>query len=178
MDGKGRSVVDKPLNRGTSRVSLSSFSYIFSELVQHCQSQIDRTEDLEKRLAEAGYGIGLRVLELLSFREKGKRKERSLIQMLQFIRTTVWKTLFGRQADDLRNNGEKRNEYYIYDSSPRVCKYVSPPSSLRCAHFVAGIINGILDGAEVTCKVTAVEDKTSTGFVATFCQRVIDREAA
>eukprot|EP00954_Amorphochlora_amoebiformis_P012408 969837-Amorphochlora_amoeboformis.AAC.1 len=131
MDSKGqrRTKFDRPLSRGTSKVndcgsdltsellfpittqvSLSAFAYVFSELVQHCQSQINRGEDLEKRLSEAGYGVGLRAIELLSFREKGCRKERSIIQMLNFVRTTVWKSLFGRPADDLQISNAKKNE--------------------------------------------------------------------
>ncbi|GAB5366295.1 hypothetical protein AAMO2058_001131600 [Amorphochlora amoebiformis] len=150
MDSKGqrRTKFDRPLSRGTSKVSLSAFAYVFSELVQHCQSQINRGEDLEKRLSEAGYGVGLRAIELLSFREKGCRKERSIIQMLNFVRTTVWKSLFGRPADDLQISNAKKNEYYIYDNDPVTCKYISNSNAARCAAYTAGIINGILDAAE------------------------------
>uniref|UniRef100_A0A7S4DX55 Trafficking protein particle complex subunit n=1 Tax=Lotharella globosa TaxID=91324 RepID=A0A7S4DX55_9EUKA len=175
MDSKVRSVFDKPLIKRETKVSLSAFSYVFSELVQHCQSQIDRGEDLEKRLAEAGYGIGLRVLELYSYREKCK-KERSVIQILNFVRTSVWKTLFGRPADDLQISNNKKNEYYIYDSEHMICKYISNPNAERCAAFTAGIINGILDGAEFTCDVKAVLSKDRMVFIVTFASKVVERE--
>jgi len=57
------SALDKPISRGTTQVSLSSFAYLFSEMVQYC-----RQTDLEKRLFDMGYGIGLRALELITWR--------------------------------------------------------------------------------------------------------------
>jgi len=120
--------------------------------------------------------VGLRTLELLCFREKGCKKEKSVIQILNFIRTVVWKSLFGRPADDLQISHSKKNEYYIYDEEPIICKYISQPNSERCAKFAAGIINGILDGAEFPCEVNAVRSKEKVVFVISFSQKVIARE--
>jgi len=153
-----KSVIDLPLSRGKNEVSLSAFSYLFSELVQYCQSKVDLTQELEKRLSDAGYGIGLRVLELLSWREKSSRKEKNVIAMLQFIHGTVWKVLFGKAADALQKSTEQDDEYYIYDRDPITNRFISVPKnlgSLNTAAFIAGIINGILDGAEFTAHVQA-----------------------
>jgi hypothetical protein len=62
------------------------------------------------RLADAGYGIGLRVLELQNFREKGYKKCSTLVAMLQFIYSNVWKSLFGKAADGLEKSTEKADE--------------------------------------------------------------------
>jgi len=131
-------------------------------VVQYCQSKVDKTQQLEKRLSDLGYGIGLRMLELLSWREKGGRKEKNVIAILQFIHSTVWKVLFGKPADALEKATDKDDEYYIYDKEPITNKYVSVPrhlgvggAQLNCAAFTAGIINGILDGADFTANVTA-----------------------
>jgi hypothetical protein len=53
------------------------------------------------RLEDVGYGIGMRVLELLVHRDKANRKETNLIAMLQFVTTSVWRSLFGKVADGL-----------------------------------------------------------------------------
>jgi hypothetical protein len=58
-------------------------------------------------LENVGYDIGLRVLELLSHREKANRKEINLISMLQFVTTTVWRALFGKIADGLEKAPEE-----------------------------------------------------------------------
>jgi hypothetical protein len=62
------SILDRPIPRGTALVSLSAFSYLFSELVQYSQQRVDALHDLEKKLSAIGYVVGLRSLELLTYR--------------------------------------------------------------------------------------------------------------
>lgn len=86
------------------------------------------------RLSETGYSIGIRCLELYTYRSsiqptlynhhsnqyqsytsqnilhiQGK-KEKNLINMLQFIHSTVWKQLFGKVADGLEKSTEREDE--------------------------------------------------------------------
>jgi hypothetical protein len=49
---------------------LSAFAFLFSELVQYFQTKVNNVNELERKLEEAGYGVGLRVLELLCHRER------------------------------------------------------------------------------------------------------------
>lgn len=37
------------------------------------------------RLDEVGYGVGLRLLEVLAYRERGQRRETRLLGMLKFV---------------------------------------------------------------------------------------------
>ena len=53
-----------------SQVSLSAFAYLYSELVQYHQNRVDSISELERRLESSGYQVGLKVLELLSYRSK------------------------------------------------------------------------------------------------------------
>jgi hypothetical protein len=54
-------------------VSLSAFAYIYSELVQYHQGRAASISELERRLESAGYGVGLKVLELVAYRAKEVR---------------------------------------------------------------------------------------------------------
>jgi hypothetical protein len=180
---KAGSILDKPISRGKSEVSHSAFAYLFAEMVQYCQSNVESTQELEKKLADCGYGIGLRFLELLSVREKGGKREKSLISMLQYIHNTAWKSWFGKQADGLEKSTDRNDEYYIYDKDPITNKFISVPKSfgsLNCAAFVAGIVNGFLDGAEFTSTVTACfgPEQTKTVYVIRFEPHVLARDAA
>ena len=79
------SILDRPLGRPASSsggrgssgsgdgVSLSAFAYLYSELVQYHQSRVASISELERRLESAGYGVGLRVLELLAYRAREVR---------------------------------------------------------------------------------------------------------
>jgi hypothetical protein len=57
-----------------------------------------------------GYRVGQRVLELIVWREKNSRRETRILGILQFVHTTVWKTLFGKAADALEKSREADDE--------------------------------------------------------------------
>jgi hypothetical protein len=54
----------------TTVVSASIFSFLYSEIVQYHQNRVDSVSDLERRLEATGYGVGLRILELLVYRNR------------------------------------------------------------------------------------------------------------
>lgn len=113
------SVLDKPLPKVRKELSLSTFAFLFSEVVQYCQSRVTDASDLEKRLMTVGYDIGSRYLELGMFRDK-KNREIKLVAFLQWISTTVWKTLFNKQADSLEKSQQKEtqctmNKFFIFN---------------------------------------------------------------
>lgn len=112
------------------------------------------------------------------------KKEKNLVAMLQFLHSYIWKSLFGRVADGLEKATDKEDEYYIYDREPITNRFISVPKEFghfNCATFVAGIINGILDGAEFTSDVSAHFNTTSNGvtrtvYVIKFEKEVTKRE--
>nr|CAG8557870.1 14652_t:CDS:2 [Entrophospora candida] len=153
------SIVDRNLNktRGTE-VSLSAFAFLFSEMLQYAQKHVLAIQDLERKLNDFGYRVGTRLLELIVFREKNSKRETRVLGILYFIHTTVWKTLFGKQADSLEKSTEHEDQYMISDNDPVINKYISVPkeiSHLNCNAFLAGIVEAILDGAQFPSRVTA-----------------------
>lgn len=105
-------------------------------------------------------------MELYCFRERSSKRETKLLGILSFVYSTVWKVLFGKQADSLEKSTEQDDECIlscpliytlsqeqdmISDNAILVNKFISTPKDLgglNCAAFVAGIVEGILDGAE------------------------------
>eukprot|EP00527_Entomoneis_sp_CCMP2396_P009754 CAMPEP_0198136402 /NCGR_PEP_ID=MMETSP1443-20131203/56_1 /TAXON_ID=186043 /ORGANISM="Entomoneis sp., Strain CCMP2396" /LENGTH=201 /DNA_ID=CAMNT_0043797617 /DNA_START=34 /DNA_END=636 /DNA_ORIENTATION=+ len=159
-------ILDRPLGKGgTSRssaldqsVSLSSFAYLFSEMVQYHQNRVDSISELERRLEATGYGVGLRVLELLAFRAREYKRETRLMNVLQFVSITVWKALFGKAADSLERSIDHADEFMIVDYAPITSTFVSVPSDfggLSADAYLSGIICGILEGAGFPARVTA-----------------------
>jgi hypothetical protein len=139
-------------------VSLSIFAYLFSEMVQYHQNRVDSISELERRLEATGYGVGLRVLELLAYRSREYRRETKLMNLLQFISTQVWKSLFQKAADSLERSIDHADEYMIVDYSPITSTYVSVPADfggLSVDSYLSGIIAGILEGAGFPARVTA-----------------------
>ncbi|KAH8599887.1 NO signaling/Golgi transport ligand-binding domain-containing protein [Bisporella sp. PMI_857] len=159
----GKTIYHRPLNRSLKQeLSQASFAYLFGEMVSYAQKRVTGIQDLEKRLNAQGHPIGLKLLDLLLFREPPRTQTRPqhIIALLQFITTTMWKHLFSRPADSLEksSNPETPDEYMISDNEPLVNQYISVPremNQLNCAAFVAGIIEGVCDGAGFPANVTA-----------------------
>ncbi|CAF3583976.1 hypothetical protein SNK03_011907 [Fusarium graminearum] len=159
----GKTIYHRPLNRTkTAELSQASFAYLFGEMVTYAQKRVKGIQELEQRLNLQGHSIGLKLLDLLLFREPVRTQTRPLgiIQLLHFIKQNIWQHLFGRQADRLEKsaNPETPDEYHIIDNEPLVNQYISVPkemSQLNCAAFVAGVVEGVCDGADFPARVTA-----------------------
>lgn len=115
-----------------------------------------------RRLNLQGHPIGLKLLDLLLYREpvRNQLRPRDIITLLHLIKIQMWTHLFGRQADRLEksSNPETPDEYMIIDNEPLVNAYISVPremSQLNCAAYVAGMIEGVCDGAGFPARVTA-----------------------
>ncbi|KHE84128.1 TRAPP I complex, partial [Neurospora crassa] len=159
----GKTIYHRPLNRTkTAELSKAAFAYLFAEMVSYAQRRVTGIQELEKRLNLQGHPIGLKLLDLLLFREPPRTQLRPLniIALLHFIKINVWTHLFGRQADRLEksSNPDTPDEFMIIDNEPLVNAYISVPkemSQLNCAAFAAGIIEGVCDGAGFPARVTA-----------------------
>ena len=108
------------------------------------------------------------MLELSFYREKGNssatnsgKRELEIVNMLHFINTSLWKQLFGRQADGLEQSNTDDSEYWLSDRSPVTNKFTSIGKDRNyagpnCAYFIAGILEGFLRSANLAAKVTPV----------------------
>ena len=172
------SILDKSLSRGKQEVSLSAFALLFSEIVQYCQSRSSTVPELQGKLHELGYQVGGRILDLVFVREKAARRETKLLNVLLFVKSTLWKTLFGKEADKLEHANDDERTYYVIEKEPLVNKFISVPKdkgSLNCAAFEAGIIEAVLNGCNFPAKVSAHWHKGTT-FMVKFDETVIARD--
>lgn len=154
------SIYDRNLNKKTPEISVSSLSFLFCEIVNWSHKNSKGIQDLEQRLNGLGYQIGQRFLELVKFQEgiKYSKREIKIIEILQFIHGTLWKSVFGKTANELEKSQDVNNEYMITDNLPLMSKFISIPkdySNLNCSAFTAGIIEGSLDSAFFNATVTA-----------------------
>lgn len=144
------------------------------------------------RLGDQGHPIGVKLLDLLLYREPARSQLRPLniVALLKFITQALWSHLFARNADALEKsvNPETPDEYMISDNEPLVNQYISVPKemNLNCAAFVAGIIEGACDGAGFPARVTTHSMGTGkegelwpgkTVYLVKFQPEVVEREA-
>lgn len=147
-------IYEKPLTKLRGEVSLSAFSFLFSEIIQYYQTRVSETDDIETKLSELGHDIGLRVIELISIREKVSRRETKIVTMLHYITNTVWRHLFNKVADNLERSTADEDVYMIHENSPVTNVYFDL-SKLNGASFLAGIISGVLHSCRFNATVTA-----------------------
>ncbi|KAH8705406.1 BET3 family protein [Talaromyces proteolyticus] len=198
-----KTIYDRHLNRSQKAdLSRASFAFLFAEMVTYAQRRVTGIQDLEKRLNEQGYPLGLRLLDLLFYRSISASSSSALssssasssppnrplriLPLLHLIHGPLWRLLFQRPADALEHSVSPQtpNEYMITDNDPLVNTYISVPKEmnmLNCAAFVAGIIEGVCDGCGFEAKVTAHNQATEmwparTVFLVRFGDAVMERE--
>ncbi|KAI5087436.1 trafficking protein particle complex subunit 5 isoform X1, partial [Silurus meridionalis] len=178
---KGKSsVLERSLSRPRTEVSLSAFALLFSEMVQYCQSRVYSVSELQARLADMGRGVGASLLDLVVLREKNGKRETKVLNILLFIkaRVSVWKSLFGKEADKLEQANDDDKTYYIIEKEPLVNAFISVPkenSTLNCAAFTAGMVEAFLTHSGFPAKVTAHWHKGTTLMIK-FDEAVIARD--
>ncbi|EYE94131.1 trafficking protein particle complex subunit 5 [Aspergillus ruber CBS 135680] len=202
-----KTIYDRHLNRSrNAELSRASFAFLFSEMVTYAQRRVTGIQDLERRLNEQGYPLGLRLLDLLFYRTIAGSSSSSsasalstssttssppnrplrILPLLHLIHGPLWRLLFNRPADALEHSvsPDTPNEYMITDNDPMVNTYISVPremSMLNCAAFVAGIIEGVCDGCGFEAKVSAHNQPSEmwpgrTVFLLRFGESVMERE--
>eukprot|EP01127_Copromyxa_protea_P015725 TRINITY_DN4573_c0_g1_i1.p1 TRINITY_DN4573_c0_g1~~TRINITY_DN4573_c0_g1_i1.p1 ORF type:complete len:211 (-),score=49.77 TRINITY_DN4573_c0_g1_i1:279-848(-) len=154
-------IVDRQLpdKKSKNEVSLSAYTLLFSELIQYNQRKVTHIKELERRLADIGYSVGVRLLEYIAWKDKGDKylkRETNTVRFLQFIAVTVWKLLFGKAAT-LERSMDKKEQFMITEDSTLVDKFISVPKDmqgLNCASLVGGLVEGLLDAAEFPARVS------------------------
>lgn len=158
---KKASIYEKNL-KTRKEVASSAFYFLFSEIVQSC---IRQNNDLEKQLEEMGQPLGIRFLELISIREKGLKKETTVVNVLMLIKNNLWPLLFNKNNCVVEQHMDQENIYMIKEVEPNICNlYACLPRGQyhsNCAAFIAGIIQGLLEAAKFPAQVSAVFDDTN-----------------
>ena len=175
-------IFDRSL-KSRREVSASSFHFLFSEIVQYYSKRCTNAQDFSKSLEDLGYHLGPRILELVCYRERACKKETTIVEMLRFVYGPVWKTLFGKNADELEQNTEEEDEYMINEREPSlVSQFSQGADTPSLASFVAGIIEGLLNAANFGCRVTAhnvgTDEMTKTVYLIKFAAEVLARDRA
>ncbi len=132
------SVLQRTLPRaGDRNVSLSTFGFLFAEFISYYQQRVTSMSDLETRLESAGRDVGVRFLELVAFRDRGGKRESTVVGMLQFVSGPAWQCLFGKNADALEKSTEQPNQYMIREDEPITNTFISMPKEYSKVNVAA-----------------------------------------
>lgn len=93
---------------------------------------------------------------------------------------SVWRALFGKEADKLEQANDDDKTYYIIEKEPLINIFTSVPkenSTLNCAAFTGGAVEAILTHSGFPAKVTVHWHKGATLMIK-FDEAVIARDKA
>lgn len=124
------SILEQPLSLGKNTVSLTAFSLLFSEVIQYYQKDVNSYDELEQKLIKFGKEVGSKLHDIIAVREKTKlgqsstvtnltqvnaiklTRQTELLNILIFMKGTVWKSIFGYEADKLEQSQDEDKTYY------------------------------------------------------------------
>ncbi|KAF6770559.1 hypothetical protein AHF37_11282 [Paragonimus kellicotti] len=78
---------------------------------------------IKRELTEFGKHVGERMVDVVYRREKPLKRDTRLYNALVFLKSTFWKSVFGKEADELERDGVNENMYYMIEHEPLVNRF-------------------------------------------------------
>ncbi|CCW69503.1 unnamed protein product [Phytomonas sp. Hart1] len=175
-------------------VSLSAFSFLFSEMCSRAfthPTRVRNLEEVESRLTSLGVHVGARLVMMSFLLNSAEHQRRPLTALaaLKIIQERLWPRWFGRQADEIQREANS-DRFFIFDANPLVLRYVhaSPDYldseghwNVNYASFMGGIIQGALQSMGFDCEVLTYHQPEPSKphqslFVIDFARQVCVRE--
>lgn len=174
----GATIYDQSLKKEPVFWPVNTFAFLFAQTVDYYQHRVDTIRQLEEKLSSLGGQVGSRILDsFMSNHQKTKREQR-VLSVLLLVKVSLWKHLFGKEADQLEQSNDADGTYYIIEKDAVTNRFISVPkdkSSLNCGAFLAGLIQGFLTDSGFACQVNAHAHKGTT-LVIEFDKAVILRD--
>ncbi|OON16579.1 transport protein particle component, Bet3 [Opisthorchis viverrini] len=163
------------------QVNIAPFAYLFVEMVRYSMRNVPNMDCVQRRLAEFGRHVGERMVDVVYVREKPQKRDTRLYNSLMFLKSTFWKSIFGKEADELEQDGGDKNTYYLIEHEPVVNRFTrfvfdeKEAVPLNTAAFNCGIVEAFLTNTGYPCTVTVTWYK-GTAYVIKFDPIVAARE--
>lgn len=154
-------VIDSKSTASTSgEADESLFEYLHAEMVNYVLSKSSDNKDGEEELSRLewmGFSVGYRIIERLT-REWSRFKDE--LDMIKFICTDFWSSLYHKQIDNLRTNHQ--GVYVLQDNAFRLLDKVGTSNgkqylkeSPRLLAFTCGLLRGSLANLGIVSTVNA-----------------------
>lgn len=153
----------KPINQALDdKTSQLSLEQPLAGGVEIFDSEFLNSEDVNYKIEQYGFSIGLRMAEILIYNNSNNEilKNLELLNIMKFVCRDVWKLVYGKQMDNLRTN--HRGTFVLIDNSFKNFNRLDSPidfndtinKSKPYLWIPAGIIRGVLKSFGVESLVT------------------------
>ncbi|XP_015436746.1 PREDICTED: trafficking protein particle complex subunit 6B [Dufourea novaeangliae] len=154
-------VIDTKMNSHTAgEADECLFEYLHTEMVNYTLSKASNKKEKEEELSRLewmGFSVGYRIIERLT-RDCSRFKDE--LDMIKFICTDFWSSLYHKQIDNLRTN--HHGVYMLQDNSFRLLNKVGTncnkqylQESPRLLAFTCGLLRGSLANLGIISTVNA-----------------------
>jgi hypothetical protein len=126
------------------------------------ESELLNSEDVNHKIEQYGYSVGLRLSEVLIYKDSQNEilKNLELLSIMKFICRDVWKVIYQKQMDNLRTN--HRGTFVLIDNGFKMFQRFDSPTdqedtmkkSKPYLWIPCGIIRGVLKSFGVDSLVT------------------------
>ncbi|CAI5760159.1 unnamed protein product [Candida verbasci] len=128
---------------------LSSIHNDLPGTINVLNSNLINSDDVSIRIESFGYQLGIKLSEILLFKNN-QSKIIDILDIMKFVCRDVWKSLYNKQMDNLRTN--HRGTFVLVDSNYRVISHLNSSKGMKDTlmksriylWFPCGIIKGIL----------------------------------
>lgn len=118
-------------------------------------------DEVTLRNENYGFQVGIRLCELLMYKSPSTSKISNILDIMKFVCRDVWRSLYGKQMDNLRTN--HRGIFVLVDNNCRLINQMNSskgvPDSISRARtflwFPCGVIRGILSSFGIESLVSA-----------------------
>ncbi|KAK7571204.1 hypothetical protein V9T40_014808 [Parthenolecanium corni] len=129
------------------------FEFLHHEIVSYLKSKPNKEEEDVSELEYMGFACGFRIVERLT---KDWPRFKEELDILKFLCTDFWSSIYQRQVDNLRTNHQ--GMYVLCDNDFRLLTKISDGNQyLEYAPlyvtFTCGLIRGALANLGITCIV-------------------------
>ncbi|XKL69239.1 hypothetical protein PGB90_007008 [Kerria lacca] len=131
------------------------FEFLHHEIVAYCNSKSKKEKEDVSELEYIGFACGYRIIERLT---KDWPRFKEELDMLKFLCTDFWSSIYQRQVDNLRTNHQ--GVYVLFDNEFRFLSRISEGNQYlefapQYVSYTCGLIRGALANLGITCIVTA-----------------------
>ncbi|CAH8578982.1 unnamed protein product [Heterobilharzia americana] len=135
-------ILEKSLTKLRGDVNIASFAYLFVELVKYSMRNVSSMD-----LVQNDFQISVKLLV--------NKRDIRLYNALIFLKSNFWKSLFGKEADELERDGVDENIFYMIEHEPIVNRFTrftyedkdekrKTSTPLNVAAFSAGVVEAFL----------------------------------
>ena len=109
-----KSSINDLLENGFKKIPITSFCFLLFGIVDYGFKKYNNSDDIEDYLLKHGKLIGIKLCEMISFKDSRFQKPITNEEIIKFLSLQFWKQIFGSSFKNLSKRDDKET-FLLYD---------------------------------------------------------------